>query len=178
MICLPSGLDFVRALLGCLYAGAVAAPAPGPENRRALDRVISMIGDFGPDAIILPLGDLPPALTGALPPGCLRLDPAELLAGTSAALDLRPQPDDIAFVQYSSGSLGAPRGIVVTHRNLMANEAMIATAFGHRPGQIGVNWLPLHHDMGLCGSILQGLYIGGVAIRCRRCLSSSVRCAG
>lgn len=161
LICLPSGLDFVRALLGCLYAGAVAAPAPGPDSRRAVDRVVSMIGDFGPDAVIVPPGPLPPALEAAIPPHCLRITPAEALACAPLAAPARPAADDIAFVQYTSGSLGTPRGIVITHRNIMANEAMIAAAFGHQPGQVGVNWLPLHHDMGLCGSILQGLYVGG-----------------
>lgn len=161
MICLPSGLDFVRVLLGCLYAGAVAAPAPGPESRRGVDRAVSMLRDFRPEAVVLPPGPLPPALAEALPPTCLRISPAEALAGAPSALPVRPVPDDIAFVQYTSGSLGSPRGIVITHRNIMANEAMIAAAFGHQPGQVGVNWLPLHHDMGLCGSILQALYIGG-----------------
>ncbi len=161
LLCIPSGLIFVRCFLGCLLARAVVAPAPGLETRRGLDRVISMARDFLPAAVITPDGDFPPTLAEALPQGCLRLSVSDLLSGGPGADPGRPGPEDVAFVQYTSGSLGRPRGVVVTHGNIMANQAMIAEGFGHDAGLVGVNWLPLHHDMGLCGSILQTLYVGG-----------------
>jgi acyl-CoA synthetase (AMP-forming)/AMP-acid ligase II len=71
---------------------------------------------------------------------------------------------DIAFIQYTSGSTMDPRGIVITHGNIMANQAMIRRAFAHDEATVVMSWLPLHHDMGLIGSILQPLYLGGRCI--------------
>ncbi|MDY7086135.1 MAG: amino acid adenylation domain-containing protein [Actinomycetota bacterium] len=73
-------------------------------------------------------------------------------------------PDDLAFLQYTSGSTAAPRGVMVTHGALMANEAAIRDAFGVTPGSTVVSWLPLHHDMGLIGGLLQPLYTGARSV--------------
>ena len=68
--------------------------------------------------------------------------------------------DDVCFLQYTSGSTGWPKGVIVTHKNIMANEVMIAEAFGTQPDDIGLTWLPVYHDMGLIGSVLQTVYVG------------------
>jgi acyl-CoA synthetase (AMP-forming)/AMP-acid ligase II len=69
-------------------------------------------------------------------------------------------PDTVAFLQYTSGSTGTPRGVIVTHGNLMANERAIQAAFGHTQEDVVVGWLPVFHDMGLIGNVLQPLYVG------------------
>ena len=71
-----------------------------------------------------------------------------------------PSPDDVAFLQYTSGSLSQPKGVMVTHRAVLANERMIRTAFGHDESTVFCSWLPLFHDMGLVGGLLQPLYLG------------------
>ncbi|MFM7881254.1 MAG: fatty acyl-AMP ligase, partial [Microcystis panniformis] len=68
--------------------------------------------------------------------------------------------EDIAFLQYTSGSTGMPKGVMVSHKNLLYNEKLIASAFGHTSETIGVGWLPLFHDMGLIGNVLQPVYVG------------------
>ncbi|MYZ46570.1 fatty acyl-AMP ligase [Propylenella binzhouense] len=167
LLSLPSGLDFLRCFLGCLYAGAFAAPAPGIEGRRSLERNRSIIRSLRPAAVIVPDGAHCRALGGDLPAACLVITPTEALDSTPAEHLRRPKPDELAFIQYTSGSVSDPRGVGVTHRNIMANQAMIREAFGHSADLVVVNWLPLHHDMGLIGSVLQALYLGG------RCLSMS-----
>ena len=72
-----------------------------------------------------------------------------------------PSPDDLAFLQYTSGSTGDPKGVEVLHRNLVHNQEMIRRAFGQDEGSVVVSWLPLYHDMGLIGGLLQPLYVGG-----------------
>ncbi len=67
---------------------------------------------------------------------------------------------DLAFLQYTSGTTGSPRGVMVSHGNLLHNQRMIETALQHDKQSIGVSWLPLYHDMGLIGAVLQPLYCG------------------
>src|SRR5439155_10247669 len=76
----------------------------------------------------------------------------------------RTDPDATAFLQYTSGSTAAPKGVMVTHRNLMHNERMIQTALEHSGNRLGVSWLPLYHDMGLIGGVLQGVFHGAPAV--------------
>ena len=72
--------------------------------------------------------------------------------------------DTLAFLQYTSGSTGNPKGVMVSHHNLLVNEQMIAEAFASVEDEVSVSWLPLFHDMGLIGTTLQPLYIGGTAV--------------
>jgi len=86
------------------------------------------------------------------------------VAAASDAGDWQPRPPragDLAFLQYTSGSTSTPRGVALTHANLIHNERMIRDAFGHTPDLVGVGWLPLYHDMGLLGNVLQPLFMGG-----------------
>ncbi len=167
LLSLPSGLDFLRCFLGCLYAGAYAAPAPGLESRRGIERNRSIVRSLRPAAVFAAEDARYRALVEELPTACLAITPGEALASTPAERRPLPKPDGLAFIQYTSGSVSDPRGVGVTHRNIMANQAMIQEAFGHGDDLVGVNWLPLHHDMGLIGSVLQALYVGG------RCISMS-----
>jgi acyl-CoA synthetase (AMP-forming)/AMP-acid ligase II len=166
------GIDFIPALLGCFYAGVIAVPAYPPRLDRlaqgwtALSRLLA---DCSP-TMGLSTADLVPLFVKGQyrrPNG----EPLPWLATDQIASEVdlawnRPEigPGQIAFLQYTSGSTSAPRGVVVTHANLLHNERMWETAAEHSGPGLGVCWLPLHHDMGLIGGVLQGLYHGAPII--------------
>ena len=163
----PPGIDFVRCFLGCLYAGAYAIPVPYAQRGQGMERTLRIAEHARPHAVLSP--QVPDAamldrinLPGGRRP--MHITPLDALA--HVPLDIIPEPaaDAPAFIQYTSGSTRAPKGIVVTHRNIVANQEMIRSAFGHDRDTIVVSWLPLHHDMGLIGSILQPLYLSAKCI--------------
>jgi acyl-CoA synthetase (AMP-forming)/AMP-acid ligase II len=170
LLALPPGLDFVRCFLGCLYAGAVAVPVPYPIQQRNWDRLRRIAEAARPAAILTArsaaasrnLAEVVVERRSSAPMRVLAAD--EVLAGTPLDDVSLPEPGDLAFIQYTSGSTSRPKGVAVTHGNIMANEAMIKAAFGHDSNTVVVSWLPLHHDMGLIGSVLQPLYVGGQCI--------------
>lgn len=161
------GLEFIKAFFGCLYAGMLPVPVapPGMRNEQ-WQRVIRIAADSGAS---LGMSDLPEAtlaerlrsqMSGplrfvAMPPQA---------AATPRFVPSAPASDSVALLQYSSGSTGQPKGVKVSHGNLMANQALIREKFEHSPGLIVVGWLPQYHDMGLIGNILQPLYLGGRAV--------------
>jgi acyl-CoA synthetase (AMP-forming)/AMP-acid ligase II len=163
----PSGLDFVDALFGCFYAGAIAVPAPYAMARRAGDRIGAILRDCQPD-LVLTLSRLEndaeirgaaDNFSGELPflyTDRLEAPASQQLPEVAAA--------DIALLQYTSGSVAAPKGVMLSHGNLLANSAMIQEAFGHDGDLRMVSWLPLFHDMGLIGHILQPVYVGGISV--------------
>ncbi|MFV3405990.1 non-ribosomal peptide synthetase [Pseudomonas sp. NY15463] len=164
----PSGPDYVAAFFGCLYAGVIAVPAYPPESARQhhQQRLLSIIDDAEPrllltvEALRETLQGLD-ALAGDDAPALLavdRLEPA--LAEQWQAPTLTG--DDIAFLQYTSGSTALPKGVQVSHGNLVANEQLIRHGFGIdlNPDDVIVSWLPLYHDMGLIGGLLQPIFSG------------------
>ncbi|MET7477726.1 fatty acyl-AMP ligase, partial [Streptomyces sp. NPDC005648] len=163
----PSDLSFVTAFAGCLYAGAVAVPAPLPSGReRHLERLARIAADAGVGAVLTTgrqaeeLRSGPAGGLARVP--CLATDASDTGdPGQWREPGLRP--DDLAFLQYTSGSTSAPKGVMVSHRNLMANEAAIARSLGATPGSRFGSWLPLYHDMGLIGHVLQPLWQGARA---------------
>ena len=156
---------FAAAFVGITRLGATAVPVPpadGLELSSAIaDRFRSVFGSCTPRAV---LADSPRALAIArtFAPGIFMLDVSALALEESGAGRAHPMPSlsDVAFLQYTSGSTGEPRGVVVRHANLVDNLRGIATAARFGPDDRCVSWLPLFHDMGLIGGLLLGLYVG------------------
>jgi acyl-CoA synthetase (AMP-forming)/AMP-acid ligase II len=163
IVALPAGIDFIRCFLGCLYAGAYAVPVPYPLQRRHWDRIEGIARAAKPAAIITDR-TARDASDSIGEWGGQILTVPEVFAGSPLASVPNPSGSTLAFIQYTSGSTGKPKGVAVTHGNVMANQAMIAEGFGHTEALIVANWLPLHHDMGLIGCILQPLFIGGLSV--------------
>ncbi|HEX5708019.1 MAG TPA: amino acid adenylation domain-containing protein, partial [Pyrinomonadaceae bacterium] len=162
----PPGLEYITAFWGCLYAGAVAVPAYPPRLNRHQQRLEAVVADARA-AAALTTGHVLARLKNLL-------NEAPALRGlrwiSSEEIDIRAadewrEPDidgsTLAFLQYTSGSTAAPKGVMVSHGNLLHNEALIRRAFGQGPESVIVGWLPLYHDMGLIGNVLQPLYVGG-----------------
>ena len=165
LLLFPTGLDFVCAFFGCLYAGVVAVPvAPAGRNRFAWAG--ESIFEAAKPAIVLSTTRHCERAAESYAPGAL-LDRPWIAVDRIDADHQRDWRDpqlegcEPAFLQYTSGSTSAPKGVVLTHRNLLCNAALIRQIFGNTPESRAVFWLPLYHDMGLIGGVIQPIYCGG-----------------
>ncbi|MCB1057585.1 MAG: AMP-binding protein, partial [Acidobacteria bacterium] len=165
LLLFPPGTEYISAFFACLYAGAVAVPTYPPSRRNVDGRFRAVLDDAEPRVILCTpeIRDRVLALAGEWPGfrAARIVTPAELEAAdesswTPPALD----SDSLAFLQYTSGSTGQPKGVRVTHGNLVHNQQLIQTAFGTSSESVVVGWLPLYHDMGLIGIVLQPLFVG------------------
>jgi acyl-CoA synthetase (AMP-forming)/AMP-acid ligase II len=164
------GPEYMVTFFACIAAGVVAVPAYPPEPHRpewGLGRLNRIVSDAAPSVL----------LTSESVKSRLEVLLASQLTGlrvvavdgksTASERDFRPvsvAPTDAAFLQYTSGSTAEPRGVIVTHDNIMDNERMIAVGFGNTPQMVVVSWLPFYHDMGLIGNMLQPAFVGGQCI--------------
>ncbi len=160
----PPGLEFVEAFFGCLYAGAIAVPAYPPRKNQKLGRLEAILEDCHPALVMTTqnqaLRDQPiieESMGTSLPWLCNEQISQDLAA--SPTLEVASL-EDIAFLQYTSGSTGHPKGVMVSHGNLMHNEEMIRLATEHTEETVFVSWLPMFHDMGLIGNLVQTVYMG------------------
>ena len=165
----PAGIPFIIGFTACLYAGAIAVPTPFITPARSAPRIAAIAADACPRLVLICAALAADAtIRGAFPATLTDVpwlvtdrenfgDGADWVAPAIRA-------EDPAFLQYTSGSTADPRGVVVTHGNLLANMEMIRVAFGHDADTRMVSWLPLFHDMGLVGGLLQPLYLGGLTV--------------
>ncbi|MFZ4641101.1 MAG: AMP-binding protein [Nodosilinea sp.] len=159
------GLSYITAFFGCLYAGAIAVPAYPPRPNRSLHRIEAIVADTGA-RVALTDGSSFPKLQNQLaqspllkPLYCLNTDGVQAkLAENWHAPPL--QAETLALLQYTSGSTASPKGVMISHGNLLHNSDLISRCFGNTTASRGVSWLPPYHDMGLVGGILQPLYVG------------------
>ena len=165
----PAGLEFVTAFYGCLYAGLVAVPAYPPRKNQKLTRLKSIIADADAAVVMTsvkaaqvskPLFDADETLNRL---HWLESDSIDLPQTDNEKVERAMsavKPEGIAFLQYTSGSTGNPKGVMVSHANLMSNMEVIYTSCGYTADTIGVSWLPHFHDMGLMAGVVQPIYSG------------------
>lgn len=164
------GLDFLIAFFGCLYAGIIAVPMMIPRRDSRRDASRAILADCAPRFLMTTRGLLetgrPDLRERFADPGREWVFPEEIPAATGDKDEppIRPQPDDVAFLQYTSGSTAAPKGVMVGHGNLIANSEMIRRAFGNTDRSTTVSWVPLYHDMGLIVNALQALHVGALCV--------------
>lgn len=164
----PPGLDFITSFFGCLYSGKIAIPAFPPHGARmdqAAQRIVTAVKDANPIVALMTSSMrnkyelLFERVRELRPPHCIVTD--------SDAHDCEDEwrdpgivPENVAFLQYTSGSTATPRGVMVSHGNLASNVMAIQTCFGMSPKSHAVSWLPPYHDMGLIGGILTPIHAG------------------
>jgi acyl transferase domain-containing protein/acyl-CoA synthetase (AMP-forming)/AMP-acid ligase II len=173
MLC-PPGLDYITSFLACLYAGLIAVPAYPPVASGRHDRIEAMAHDCLPTIL---LSDESPSDTRES-----NREPTDLIEQAGSALrharrlsirhdvaegsgrNWNPSTgtagDALAFLQYTSGSTGVPKGVMVSHGNLLANARAAEDVFALNPDTHSVNWIPLFHDMGLISGLIFPLYSG------------------
>ena len=165
-----SACKFLSAFFGCLEAGAIPVPAPTPlGGRRRLEMTAAIARDSNA-SLVLTEGSLElrirpnlahaPDLSGL---EWLSVDQCESRLA-SAHIPQPTAPDAIAFLQYTSGSTGDPKGVAILHRNVLENQRLMQAAFGHTEETVFAGWLPHYHDMGLIGLLLHPLYLGASCI--------------
>ena len=160
----PPGLEYIAGFFGCLYAGAIAVPTYPPRPHHSADRFLAIVADSQATAI-LTVAPIVTKLEGV----CSQIPSMERMRwlATDCASDTAEQwikpvvaSEHAAFLQYTSGSTSTPKGVIVSHGNLLHNEQMIQQTFGQTENSTIVGWLPLYHDMGLIGNVLQSVYAG------------------
>ncbi|MFT4174133.1 MAG: AMP-binding protein, partial [Rhodocyclaceae bacterium] len=161
----PAGTDYIVAFFGCLYAGVIAVPVYPPRQNQNLLRLKAIVADARA-SVVLTCDSVYSRLqtefeTDAFLRGVRLMDTGAMPDRADAWRSPGVGADDIAFLQYTSGSTGTPKGVVLSHGNLLHNAALTARVLPYDDSvTAGVTWLPLYHDMGLIGGLLQPVYVG------------------
>jgi acyl-CoA synthetase (AMP-forming)/AMP-acid ligase II len=163
-----AGIDFITAFFGCLYAGVIAVPSSPPQSRSAFRFLQGRLASSEAKIIITNKqlfgkvrSQLGNTLTEAEFKELIWLTTEEISTEKAESWQ-KPniEPNNLAFFQYTSGSTGMPKGVMVSHECIMSNQQMLKLGFGGTEKSVVVGWLPLFHDMGLIGNMLHPLYLG------------------
>jgi len=157
----PAGVPFIEALFGCLMAGIIAAPIyPGSVTDRS-SSFEAIVENAAPAAVLTTGATLARLRKRGAAQGNLRWLPTDAIDVTDGdARASRPEPQDIALLQYTSSTTGKAKGVMVTHANILHNTRAIRETYSLTDGSRGVCWLPPYHDMGLIGGVLQTVSTG------------------
>jgi len=164
----PLGLDFFVGFFASLYAGLLPVPVSLPSRQRGMHLLRSIVFDckavclLSSRPLLQKLGKLLEGDIGLSTLAQVAIDEAPQALATAWS-PVRCKPKDLALLQYTSGTTGIPRGVMVTHANMLHNQQQIEHSFGHDRNTVVVSWLPLFHDMGL-GTALQGIWLGVHAV--------------
>ncbi|MBL1177010.1 MAG: aminotransferase class I/II-fold pyridoxal phosphate-dependent enzyme [Pantanalinema sp. GBBB05] len=158
------GLDFITGFFACLCAGIVAVPTYLPKRHQKLSRLQGILQDAAPTAVLTTT-----SVCQLIEQGGVAASPLQpihwifndrLTASSNDFLPIEIRPDTLAFLQYTSGSTGVPKGVMISHKNLIHNCAAIQQCLEIIPKTPGICWLPPYHDMGLVGGVLQSVAVG------------------
>lgn len=164
LLLLPQGISFIKAFIGCLYAQAVAVPTSVPGKNRGLAKLKSIIANAGIAHCITnqnTLDNLRKWFAGdelLAQIQWLLIEDIEQASVIDAPMPGLPEPRQTAFLQYTSGSTGNPKGVVVTHENIVANSKILQSFWQTNTDSVSVCWLPAFHDMGLIDGIIQPIF--------------------
>jgi len=164
----PAGLEFITAFFGCLYAGVIAVPLPPPnpaQPQRTLPRLRAIVSDAQPSVVLTTsaiLSNTEGLITQASELQKLRWLATDKVSGSLAQewRDPAVTRNTLALLQYTSGSTAEPKGVMISHGNLLHNSDYINRVFALIPDSVTVTWLPAFHDMGLTNGIIQPVYKG------------------
>jgi acyl-CoA synthetase (AMP-forming)/AMP-acid ligase II len=161
LLCYPPGLEYITAFYACLSKGLIAVPIYPPDTRNN-GRIKCIIEDSGAKLALTTVDFYEKSDYGLNYNGLSWTSTNfvnEETDNTDKLID-EAEPEDIAFLQYTSGSTSDPKGVMVSNKNLIANSYLIKKSFQHDENCIMVSWLPPYHDMGLIGSIVQPMFAG------------------
>ncbi|HSQ05307.1 MAG TPA: AMP-binding protein, partial [Burkholderiales bacterium] len=159
-----AGLEFITAFLGCLYAGAIAVPAYPPHPRRVDKRLLSILDDCAPAAALCSLADREQLMRGMSSRGLEIVANEELPDRSHDWRERQIEPDSLAHLQYTSGSTGNPKGVMVSHGNLLHQCIYARSVSQCSTDSVEVSWQPFFHDMGLIGSVVAPAFCGLLTI--------------
>jgi acyl-CoA synthetase (AMP-forming)/AMP-acid ligase II/acyl carrier protein len=164
----PYGIDYVISFLACIYAGAIAVPAYPIRKNQSLNRLESIVSNSEASLALVhnKASDTVQFAKSEILKGIKLCSLSDFTDTTIIEKWTNPEVslDDIAFLQYTSGSTGIPKGVMVTHKNIAHNQEQIQAGFQTSEKTVGISWLPLYHDMGLIGSLLQPLFLGAYCV--------------
>lgn len=168
LLVFPPGLEFLVAFFACQIARVIAVPMMVPRRNSARDASANIVANCAP-AIILTSPALANRedLRARFQDGTPEWLPVEITSPLPLPAGFAPpppRPEDIAFLQYTSGSTSDPKGVAVSHANLLANLDMIRVSLANTRQSTYVNWVPLYHDMGLILNALEALYVGALCV--------------
>jgi len=161
LLLFPQGNEYLVALFGCFYAGVIAVPAYPPRNNRNLRRLLSIMENCGSRHIMSDRDGIAHIQQLKQDFSAYELLAFEDRVEAGKEWQAWPVPlDDVAYLQYTSGSTGAPKGVIITHRNLVENVKGLRETYRPYTLDTMVTWIPMYHDMGLL-SMMTALTIGG-----------------